>query len=136
MSIRRWEMILELQKRKSNLGDVERVVLITDRIEELSGKQCFYTPNKPKKCSCLSTLQGDSNAMDAIGSYILFWAKLNPLQQKIMLIEKIKAIHVAERLIFLCNGDSRNKFKIEFDLYMQAFSRCFAFIWYQGIYFS
>jgi hypothetical protein len=92
-------MILELQKRKSNLGDVERVVLITDRIEELSGKQCFYTPNKPKKCSCLSTLQGDSNAMDAIGSYILFWAKLNPLQQKIMLIEKIKAIHVAERLI-------------------------------------
>jgi hypothetical protein len=99
MSIRRWEMILELQKRKSNLGDVERVVLITDRIEELSGKQCFYTPNKPKKCSCLSTLQGDSNAMDAIGSYILFWAKLNPLQQKIMLIEKIKAIHVAERLI-------------------------------------
>jgi hypothetical protein len=34
--------------------------------------------------------------MDAVASYILFWAKLDPLQQKVMLIEKIKAVHLAE----------------------------------------
>ena len=95
----RWETSLELKKKKSNLSDSDRKVLITDRIEELSGKQCFYTQKKVKKCSCLSSLQGDGVAMDAVASYILFWAKMDPLQQKILLIEKIKAIYLAERLI-------------------------------------
>jgi hypothetical protein len=50
------------KKNKSTLTDADRVVLIVDKIEELSAKQCFYEPKKPKKCSCLSTLQGDGEA--------------------------------------------------------------------------
>jgi hypothetical protein len=79
---------------RTDLSDANRVVLITDQIEELSDKQCFYTLNKLEKYSCLSTLEGDGDAMDAIASYIFFWAKLDPLQQKVMLIEKINRIPV------------------------------------------
>ena len=134
----RWETSLELKKKKSNLSDSDRKVLITDRIEELSGKQCFYTQKKVKKCSCLSSLQGDGVAMDAVASYILFWAKMDPLQQKILLIEKTfhyrrnKAISAS----ILSNRECRNKFEVDFHSYMQAFFGCFAFVWCTCICFS
>jgi hypothetical protein len=72
--------------------------LIVDKIEELSAKQCFYEPMKPKKCSCFSTPQGDGEAKNAVASYILFWAKTEPLQQMMIMIEKTKGILIAEHL--------------------------------------
>jgi len=56
--------------------------------------------------------------MDAVASYILFLAKLDPLQQKVLLIEKVKAIHLAEQLIgrqILCSTiEGTNPFRLPF----------------------
>ena len=70
----------------------DRVNLITQHIEKLSLDNCYHTPSKKKDCACLSFFQGDEVAQKCIALYILYWAKKSPMEQKMVLIEKIKSV--------------------------------------------
>jgi hypothetical protein len=57
-------------------------------------------------------------AKDVVALYISLWAKSEPLQQKMILIENIKAIPIAEqftgRHILCCNREGKKPFQIPF----------------------
>ena len=44
------------------------------------------------------SLQGDNVSQDAIASYILYWAQKTPLEQKMVVVEKINGVLLAEKL--------------------------------------
>ena len=96
MCLRNWNTVLEIKQKKSNLTNNDRIRLIKDKIEELSKKKCFYKPSFPKKCSCLSLLQGDETAQEVVVLYILHWASFDSRHQKLFLIEKIKSVLMTE----------------------------------------
>ena len=99
MGVKKWESVLELNKPKSKLNDDDRVNLITQHIEKLSLDNCYHTPSKKKDCACLSFFQGDEVAQKCIALYILYWAKKSPMEQKMVLIWKIKSHFTHELMI-------------------------------------
>ena len=98
MQLKTWGTVLELKNKKSTLTETDRKRKITEFIEELSSKKCFGKPSEKKNCSCLSSLQGDNVSQNAIASYILYWAQKTPLEQKMVLVEKINGVLLAEKL--------------------------------------
>ena len=88
-----WKQILQLDKKSSELTDSERRILITDHLEVLSIKKCFFIPSHPKKCHCLSFLQGHLTYRKAIASYILVWASMDKLPQQLTMIQQIKLVN-------------------------------------------
>ena len=82
MQLKTWGMVLELKDSKSKLIETDRIKKISEFIEELSSKKCYVKPSEEKDCSCLSSLQGDVTAQDAIASYILYWTQKTPFKQK------------------------------------------------------
>ena len=98
MRLKTWGTLLELKNSKSTLTETDRKRKITEFIEELSSKKCYVKPKEEKDCSCLSLLQGDVASQDAIASYILYWAQKAPFEQKMMFVEKINGVLLAEKL--------------------------------------
>ena len=98
MRLKTWGTLLELKNNKSTLTETDRIKKIAEFIEELSSKKCFGKPSEKKDCSCLSLLQGDDVSQEAIASYILYWAQKTPFEQKMMLVEKINGVLLAEQL--------------------------------------
>ena len=98
MQLKTWGTVLELKDSKSKLTETDRIKKISEFIEELSSKKCFGKPSEKKDCSCLSSLQGDNVSQDAIASYILYWAQKTPLEQKMVVVEKINGVLLAEKL--------------------------------------
>ena len=98
MRLKTWGTLLELNNSKSTLTETDRIKQISEFIEDLSSKKCFGKPSEKKDCSCLSLLQGDDVSQEAIASYILYWAQKTPFEQKMMLVEKIKGVLLAEQL--------------------------------------
>ena len=98
MQLKTWGTVLELKDSKSKLTETDRIKKITEFIEELSSKKCYVKPKEEKDCSCLSSLQGDVASQDAIASYILYWAQKAPFEQKMMFVEKINGVLLAEKL--------------------------------------
>ena len=98
MPLKTWRTVLELKDRKLKLKETDRIKKIIEFIEELSSKKCYIGPSEEKECSCLSLLQGDVAAQDAISSYILYWAQKTPFEQKMVLLEKINGVLLAEQL--------------------------------------
>ena len=98
MRLKSWRTVLELKDSKSKLTETDGIKQITEFIEKLSSKKCYIEPSKEKNCSCLSSLQGDVAAQDAISSYILYWAQKTPFEQNMALVEKINGVLLAERL--------------------------------------
>ena len=87
-----------MKDSKSKLTETDRIKKITEFIEELSSKKCYVKASEENDCSCLSSLQGDVASQDAIASYILYWTQKAPCEQKMMFVEKINGVLLAEKL--------------------------------------
>ena len=100
MSLRQWKSVLELKNK--DMADHDRTRIIKDQLKAWSTEKCFYRKGQSKNCSCFSfldcpVLEGgrinteNRNMQLAIASYILIFAKMERVPQKMLVMEKMKA---------------------------------------------
>ena len=84
-----------LQYDNKNQTDAERRTLVMNKLDHLSGKNCFLsTGPRPKlrTCQCSNLLHGDNDNKRGVADYILFFAKLDKGRRLMFIIETLKVV--------------------------------------------
>ena len=89
-----WLSILQFDNK--TWTDIDRRIIIMDKLEHWSGFNCFYRPGgscKFKTCRCLESLHGSYGRNSCVIDYILFWARLDKVPAQMIVIEKLKVLN-------------------------------------------
>merc|ERR1712238_42668 len=91
-----WEKQLELTKKglmSTTLTHDDRIQIVCTELETLATQNCGTS----RACRCLSILSNDEPSKKAVAAYIVStWAPMNRQEQKIHLINHIKAAYLYE----------------------------------------
>ena len=97
MSIQRptpWSSILQFNNKIWT--DIDRRIIIMDKLEHWSKFNCFHRSNPTprfKTCRCLESLHGSDGRKNCVIDYILFWARLDKVPRQMIVIEKLKVLN-------------------------------------------
>ena len=89
-----WSPILQFDNK--TWTDIDRRIIIMDKLELWLGFNCFYRPGantKFKIYRCLESLLGSDGQKNWVTNYLLFWARLDKVPAQMIVIEKLKVLN-------------------------------------------